>query len=110
MPISLEHSLLWILLPSPASQASTSIATIVQISAILIVVRVMEANSYSTDVRVMLKNDKEDTTKPPGDPASEVLKDRCQNLMHMCQHVRSTFDEAVITFKRTNIAQAMDSK
>jgi len=34
-----------------------------------------------------------------GDPASEVLKDGCQDLMLMCQHVRSTFGKAVDDFK-----------
>ncbi|KAI3726427.1 hypothetical protein L1987_66224 [Smallanthus sonchifolius] len=34
-----------------------------------------------------------------GDPAKEVLKDSCQDLMMICQHVRSTFDEAVADFK-----------
>ncbi|QCE12796.1 DNA-directed RNA polymerases I and III subunit RPAC2 [Vigna unguiculata] len=35
-----------------------------------------------------------------GDPASEVLKDACQDLMLMCRHVRSTFDKAVNDFKK----------
>ncbi|KAK4777678.1 hypothetical protein SAY87_017865 [Trapa incisa] len=35
-----------------------------------------------------------------GDPAREVLKDACQDLMQMCQHVRSTFDNAVADFKK----------
>ncbi|KAL3730060.1 hypothetical protein ACJRO7_027116 [Eucalyptus globulus] len=30
-----------------------------------------------------------------GVPAREVLKDACQDLMLMCQHVRGTFDKAV---------------
>ncbi|KAI3785219.1 hypothetical protein L1987_44334 [Smallanthus sonchifolius] len=34
-----------------------------------------------------------------GDPAKEVLKDSCQDLMMICQHVRSTFDQAVADFK-----------
>ncbi|KAK7266755.1 hypothetical protein RIF29_19409 [Crotalaria pallida] len=42
-----------------------------------------------------------------GDPAREVLKDGCQDLMLMCQHVRSTFDKAVIDFK---IAEAKKEK
>uniref|UniRef100_A0A2P2JKY8 DNA-directed RNA polymerases I and III subunit RPAC2 n=1 Tax=Rhizophora mucronata TaxID=61149 RepID=A0A2P2JKY8_RHIMU len=37
-----------------------------------------------------------------GDPAREVLKDSCQNLMSMCQHVRSLFDESVAEFKKSN--------
>ncbi|CAK7331372.1 unnamed protein product [Dovyalis caffra] len=34
-----------------------------------------------------------------GDPAREVLKDACQNLMLMCQHVRSTLDKAVDDYR-----------
>jgi DNA-directed RNA polymerase I and III subunit RPAC2 len=34
-----------------------------------------------------------------GDPAREVLKDACQNLMVMCQHVRSTWDKAVDDYR-----------
>ncbi|EXB30489.1 hypothetical protein L484_006039 [Morus notabilis] len=34
-----------------------------------------------------------------GDLAADVLKDACQDLMLMCQHVRSTFDKAVVDFK-----------
>ncbi|KAE8693072.1 Tim10/DDP family zinc finger protein isoform 1 [Hibiscus syriacus] len=47
-----------------------------------------------------------------GDPASEVLKDACQDLMLMCRHVRSTFDKAVEDFKASNAVKAMkiDSK
>ncbi|KAG4914862.1 hypothetical protein AAZX31_19G040300 [Glycine max] len=47
-----------------------------------------------------------------GDPAREVLKDGCQDLMLMCQHVRSTFDNAMTDFKRTqtNTEQEMDTK
>lgn len=35
-----------------------------------------------------------------GDPAREVLKDACQDLMLMCQHIRTTFDSAVADFKK----------
>ncbi|KAJ1412782.1 putative DNA-directed RNA polymerases I and III subunit RPAC2-like [Sesbania bispinosa] len=45
-----------------------------------------------------------------GDPAREVLKDASQDLMFMCQHVRSTFDKAVNDLKRTKPVQAMDTK
>lgn len=38
-------------------------------------------------------------TKTAGDPSREVLKDSSQDLMLMCQHVRSTFDQAVASFK-----------
>ncbi|KAE9590259.1 hypothetical protein Lal_00028075 [Lupinus albus] len=34
-----------------------------------------------------------------GDPAREVLKDGSQELMRMCQNVRSTFGKAVSDFK-----------
>ncbi|XP_039173534.1 DNA-directed RNA polymerases I and III subunit RPAC2-like [Eucalyptus grandis] len=30
-----------------------------------------------------------------GEPAREVLKNACQDLMLMCQHIRGTFDKAV---------------
>ncbi|XP_022150895.1 DNA-directed RNA polymerases I and III subunit RPAC2 [Momordica charantia] len=36
-----------------------------------------------------------------GDSAREVLKDSCQNLMVVCQHVRNTFDKSVLDFKLT---------
>ncbi|KAG4150461.1 hypothetical protein ERO13_D04G005500v2 [Gossypium hirsutum] len=42
-----------------------------------------------------------------GDPAREVLKDACQNLMLMCRHVRCTFDKAVEDFKASNVVKAM---
>ncbi|XP_071721352.1 uncharacterized protein [Rutidosis leptorrhynchoides] len=34
-----------------------------------------------------------------GDPAKEVLKDSCQDIMLIGQHVQSTFDQAVADFK-----------
>lgn len=37
-----------------------------------------------------------------GAPAREVLKDACQDLMMMCQHVRSTFDKAISDYKMRN--------
>ncbi|GAA0171308.1 DNA-directed RNA polymerase [Lithospermum erythrorhizon] len=37
-----------------------------------------------------------------GDSPSEVLKDSCQNLMLMCQHIRSTFHQAFTKFKSEN--------
>ncbi|MFS7998621.1 putative DNA-directed RNA polymerase, RBP11-like dimerization domain-containing protein [Helianthus anomalus] len=37
-----------------------------------------------------------------GDPAKGVLKDSCQDLMMICQHVRSTFDQVVADFKNNN--------
>ncbi|KAJ8452649.1 hypothetical protein Cgig2_004985 [Carnegiea gigantea] len=44
-----------------------------------------------------------------GDPASEVLKDSCQNLIYMCEHVRRTFDDVVAKFKG-NPKDAMDEQ
>ncbi|CAH9074882.1 unnamed protein product [Cuscuta europaea] len=43
-----------------------------------------------------------------GDPALEVLKDSCQDLMVMCQHVRSTFDQAVANFKNEKSPEDLD--
>ncbi|XP_004492017.1 uncharacterized protein [Cicer arietinum] len=43
-----------------------------------------------------------------GDPACEVLKDSCQDLMLMCQHVRSTFGKAVNEFKAIKNVDDMD--
>ncbi|CAN8315278.1 unnamed protein product [Cochlearia groenlandica] len=37
--------------------------------------------------------------KTTGDPAREVLKDACQELMAMNRHVRGVFDKAVAEFK-----------
>ncbi|KAI3435097.1 RNA_pol_L_2 domain-containing protein, partial [Psidium guajava] len=37
-----------------------------------------------------------------GEPAREVLKDSCQDLMLMCQHIRGTFDKAVNDFRTKN--------
>ncbi|CAD5319857.1 unnamed protein product [Arabidopsis thaliana] len=34
-----------------------------------------------------------------GDPAREVFKDACQELMQMNRHVRSVFDKAVAEYK-----------
>ncbi|CAJ1947390.1 unnamed protein product [Sphenostylis stenocarpa] len=47
-----------------------------------------------------------------GDPAKEVMKDGCQDLMRMCQHIRSSFTDAFIDFKRTktDTKQDMDTK
>lgn len=47
-----------------------------------------------------------------GDPAREVLKDSCQELMLMCRHVRSTFAKAVDDYRTSEKVQAMkiDSK
>ena len=45
-----------------------------------------------------------------GDPANEVLKDSCQDLMLMCQHVRGTFDQAVADFKKKKASDTSDSE
>ncbi|AES77837.1 putative DNA-directed RNA polymerase [Medicago truncatula] len=45
-----------------------------------------------------------------GDPASEVLKDGCQDLMLMCQHVRSTFGKAVNDFKTSKSVRSTSEK
>lgn len=39
-----------------------------------------------------------------GDPAREVFKDALQDIMVMCQHVRSTFDKAVADYKAKEAA------
>lgn len=44
-----------------------------------------------------------------GAPAREVLKDACQDLMMMCQHVRSTFDTVVADYKTRNPSEEMDT-
>ncbi|KAL8129943.1 hypothetical protein V2J09_019098 [Rumex salicifolius] len=41
-----------------------------------------------------------------GDPAVEVFKDSCQNLISVCDHVRKVFDDAVTTFKRNETAKS----
>ena len=43
-----------------------------------------------------------------GDPAKDVFKDACQDLMVMCQHVSNTFDKAVVDFKMSNSVEGMD--
>ncbi|KAK1373730.1 DNA-directed RNA polymerases I and III subunit RPAC2 [Heracleum sosnowskyi] len=45
-----------------------------------------------------------------GDPASEVLRDSCQDLMLMCQHIRGTFDQAVLDFTNEKGLEDMDIK
>ncbi|CAL9107489.1 unnamed protein product [Musa textilis] len=42
-----------------------------------------------------------------GDPAKDVLKDGFQNLMVMCQHVRSTFGNAVDDFRANKSPEGM---
>ncbi|XP_050387036.1 uncharacterized protein LOC126803295 isoform X1 [Argentina anserina] len=47
-------------------------------------------------------------TTVTGDPAKDVFKDACQDLMVMCQHVSNTFDKAVVNFKMSNSVEGMD--
>ncbi|KAF6161002.1 hypothetical protein GIB67_007643 [Kingdonia uniflora] len=44
------------------------------------------------------------------DPAKEVLKDALQDLTAICQHVRSTFDNAVVDFRMSQPVKAMNIK
>ncbi|XP_042511904.1 DNA-directed RNA polymerases I and III subunit RPAC2 [Macadamia integrifolia] len=48
---------------------------------------------HPSDARVNIR------VQTTGDPAKEVLKDALQDLMGMSQHVRATFDKAVVDFK-----------
>ncbi|KAL2467376.1 RNApolymerase 14 kDa subunit [Abeliophyllum distichum] len=57
---------------------------------------------HPSDARVNIR------VQTTGDPASEVLKDSCQDLMLICQHVRSTFDQAVVEFKNKKGLDAMN--
>ncbi|GKV33001.1 hypothetical protein SLEP1_g41560 [Rubroshorea leprosula] len=61
---------------------------------------------HPSDARVNIR------VQTTGDPAREVLKDACQDLMLMCRHVRSTFDKAVDEFRISNPVKEMniDSK
>ncbi|KAM7522421.1 hypothetical protein LguiA_012323 [Lonicera macranthoides] len=56
---------------------------------------------HPSDARVNMR------LQTTGDPANEVLKDSCQNLMLMCQNVRSTFDQAVVDFKNQQGIKSM---
>ncbi|CAI0540319.1 unnamed protein product [Linum tenue] len=51
---------------------------------------------HPSDARVNIR------IQTTGEPAREVLKDGCQNLMLMCQHVRGTLDKAVTDFRMNN--------
>lgn len=44
-----------------------------------------------------------------GDPSSEVLKDSCEVLTLVCQHVRSKFDDAVMEFKSKQGIESMNT-
>ncbi|XP_062085093.1 uncharacterized protein LOC133791187 [Humulus lupulus] len=43
-----------------------------------------------------------------GDPATDIMKDACQDLMLVCKHVRQTFDQAVVDFKKSNKDMKVD--
>ncbi|XP_010909977.1 uncharacterized protein [Elaeis guineensis] len=43
-----------------------------------------------------------------GDTAKDVLKDALQNLMVMCQHVRTTFDKAVADYETNQPSEHMN--
>ncbi|CAN6555108.1 unnamed protein product [Malus baccata var. baccata] len=43
-----------------------------------------------------------------GDAAKTVFTDSCHDLMVMCQHVRSTFDKAVVDFRMSKSVNGMD--
>lgn len=43
-----------------------------------------------------------------GAAAKEVFKDASQDLMVVCQHVRSTFDKAVVDFRMSKSVNGMD--
>ncbi|XP_071922430.1 uncharacterized protein [Coffea arabica] len=59
---------------------------------------------HPSDARVNIR------VQTTGDAAREVLKDSCQDLMLMCQHVRSTFDQAVLDFKNQKNLEAVNIK
>ncbi|OMO86081.1 DNA-directed RNA polymerase, RBP11-like protein [Corchorus capsularis] len=42
-------------------------------------------------------------------PAKEVLKDACQDLMQMCEHIRNTFDKTVEEFKASEAVKKKNS-
>ncbi|CAL9004702.1 unnamed protein product [Prunus brigantina] len=45
---------------------------------------------------------------PGCDAAKDVFNDSCQDLMVICQHVRSTFDKAVVDFRMSKSVNGMD--
>ncbi|XP_073277516.1 uncharacterized protein [Primulina huaijiensis] len=56
---------------------------------------------HPSDARVNIR------VQTTGDSAREVLKDSCQDLMLMCGHVRSTFDQAITEFKNNRDLKSM---
>ncbi|KAK4363742.1 hypothetical protein RND71_018983 [Anisodus tanguticus] len=59
---------------------------------------------HPSDARVNIK------VQTTGDPAREVLNDSSQDLMLICEHVRGTFDQAVLKFKTGKGLSTMDIK
>ncbi|KAK4351578.1 hypothetical protein RND71_030891 [Anisodus tanguticus] len=59
---------------------------------------------HPSDARVNIR------VQTTGDPAREVLNDSCQDLMLICEHVRGTFDQAILKFKTGKGLSAMDIK
>ncbi|KAL3643609.1 hypothetical protein CASFOL_014424 [Castilleja foliolosa] len=59
---------------------------------------------HPADARVNLR------VQTTGETAREVLVDSCQDLMLVCQHVRSTVDQAVMLFKSKQGVESMDIK
>lgn len=57
---------------------------------------------HPSDTRVNIR------VQTTGDPSREVLKDSCQDLMLVCQHVRGTFDQAVMEFKSKQGIESMN--
>ncbi|KAG6410625.1 hypothetical protein SASPL_128690 [Salvia splendens] len=60
---------------------------------------------HPSDARVNIR------VQTTGDPAREVLKDSCEDLMHLCKHVTNTFDQAVAEFKsrpKKTVTESMD--
>jgi len=43
-----------------------------------------------------------------GDPAKDVFKDSLQDLVFICQHVRTTFDKSVADFKVSKPLEQMN--
>ncbi|KAK6127015.1 hypothetical protein DH2020_039243 [Rehmannia glutinosa] len=59
---------------------------------------------HPSDARVNIR------VQTTGVPARDVLKDSCQDLMLVCQHVRSTVDQAVMEFKNKQWVESMNIK
>ncbi|XP_071723072.1 uncharacterized protein [Rutidosis leptorrhynchoides] len=57
---------------------------------------------HPSDARVNVR------VQTTGEPAREVFKGACQNLMSMCHHIRNTFDKAVVDFKVSRPVEKMN--